>query len=178
MLIPEGGKKFEKPTPGIYLGRVIDVVELGEVKAKNPQFASAVRTRVVWVLNAKDKEGKPLRYVEQPAAKMTPPTKYRASRMYEIANGVFNGNIPVPFDDEYLVGRANQLVLTQSGEYINLSAILPVPPGQESQVPPVPQGFVRDKDKPKQGQPQQNAAPQQAPAPQSAAPQQAEEIPF
>jgi len=179
MLIPSGGKKFERAKAGIYLGTIIDVVELGEVASKNPRFPNPkVRTRIVWVLNANDADGRPLRYMEQPSSVMTPPGKYRASRMYEISAGVLGGVIPVPYDDEVLLHRSNQLVLMQEGEYVNLKAILPVPPGQTP--PPVPQGFVRDRDKPKDanGQTVQSAAPSignTAAAPATAAD---EDIPF
>ncbi len=186
MLIPSGGKKFERAKAGIYLGTIIDVVELGEVKSNNPRFPNPkVRTRIVWVLNANDSEGRALRYMEQPSSVMTPPGKYRASRMYEISAGVL-GTVPVPFDDEVLLHRSNQLVLMQEGEYVNLKAILPVPAGQTP--PPVPQGFVRDKDKPKDANGQaatgqavvQSAAPSIAqPAAPAVAPVVADEdIPF
>lgn len=180
MLIPAGGKKFERAKAGIYLGTIIDVVELGEVQSKNPRFPNPkVRTRIVWVLNANDSEGRPLRYMEQPSSVMTPPGKFRASRMYEISSGVL-GTVPVPFDDEILLHRSNQLVLMQEGEYVNLKAILPLPAGQTA--PPVPKDFVRDKDKPKDTNGQaavQSAAPSIAQPAAPAAPQVADEdIPF
>lgn len=180
MLIPSGGKKFERAKAGIYLGTIIDVVELGEVASKNPRFPNPkVRTRIVWVLNANDTEGRPLRYMEQPSSVMTPPGKYRASRMYEISAGVLGGVIPVPYDDEVLLHRSNQLVLMQEGEYVNLKAILPVPAGQTP--PPVPKDFIRDKDKPKDaaGQTVQSAAPAIAqPAAVNAPAVADEDIPF
>lgn len=165
MLIPQGGKKFEKPGAGIYLGRVIDVVELGSVASKNPQFAAQVRTRIVWVVRPVpgqglpdvDSEGRPFRHMEQPPSKMTPPTKYQASRMYKLAEQVFGGadKIPAPFDDEFFMDRVNQLVLTTNGpmgEFRTIAAMMPVPANLLALVPAVPQGFQRQKDRPAQGQ--------------------------
>jgi hypothetical protein len=162
MLIQTGGKKFEKPSPGIWLGRVIDVEELGLVPSKG-NFAPQVRTRIVWVvapvpgqgLPNVDSEGRAFRHMEQPPSKMTPPTKYQASKMYKLAEQIFGGvdKIPVPFDDEFFMDRTNQLILTTNGpmgEFRNIVAAMPVPAAMMSLVPPVPTGFVRAKDRPKQ----------------------------
>jgi len=140
MIIDVGGTQFEKANEGIYLGTIIDVVELGEVKSRDPRFGSKTRTRIVWVLNATDKQGKPLRVMESPVSKVTPPGKYRASRLYEIAQAVL-GTVPDPFDDEILIGRSNQLVLQRAGEWVNIKAILPLPAGAVR--PVVPAGFIR-----------------------------------
>lgn len=159
-VIPQGGKQFEKVKPGIWLGTIIDVVELGLVPSKNPQFPDpVVRTRVVWVLNYNDSNGNPQQHAEQPPSKVTPPTKYKASRFWTIAQGVL-GTVPQPFDDEILVGRSNQLVFMQEGERVVLAAILPVPPGQTP--PPIPKGFVRYSLRPKNQPATTQAAPAQA----------------
>lgn len=195
MLIATGGKKFEKPSPGIWLGRIIDVEELGLVASKG-NFAPQVRTRIVWVvapvpgqgLPAADSEGRPFRHMEQPPSKMTPPTKYQASKMYKLAEQIFGGvdKIPVPFDDEFFMNRTNQLILTTNGpmgEFRNIVAAMPVPDALAALVPPVPAGFVRAKDRPKQpqqGQPAQQNTVQTATV-QAAAPVQEiadEDIPF
>ncbi len=175
MLIATGGKKFEKPSPGIWLGRTIDVVELGSVPSKGG-FPAQVRTRIVWVvapvpgqgLSVVDSEGRQFRHMEQPPSKMTPPTKYQASRMYKLAEQVFGGadKIPTPFDDEFFMDRVNQLVLVTNGpmgEFRTIAAMMPVPPAMMSLVPAVPTGYVREKDRPKQsgqqGQPTQVSSP-------------------
>lgn len=198
MLIATGGKKFEKPSPGIWLGRVIDVEELGLVASKGP-FAAQVRTRIVWVLApvpgqglpAADSEGRSFRHMEQPPSKMTPPTKYQASKMYKLAEQIFGGvdKIPVPFDDEFFMDRVNQLILTTNGpmgEFRNIVAAMPVSAAMLSLVPAVPTGFVRAKDRPKTqgqpGQPVQQAAVATASVQAAAAPVAQEisdeEIPF
>ena len=43
MLVESGGKKFEKPSPGMWLARIIDVVELGLVVPKNPMYKTKQR---------------------------------------------------------------------------------------------------------------------------------------
>lgn len=196
MLIPAGGKKFEKPSAGIWLGRVIDVEELGLVQSKG-NFAAQVRTRIVWVvapvpgqgLSNVDSEGRAFRHMEQPPSKMTPPTKYQASRMYKLAEQVFGGadKIPVPFDDEFFMDRVNQLVLVTNGpmgEFRSIAAMMPVPAAMIGLVPAVPTGFVRAKDRPKQQgqQGQQNpVTPSTAAANVQSAPAQEiqdEDIPF
>jgi hypothetical protein len=169
-IVPTGGKKFEKPSAGIWLARVIDVVQLGLVPNKNTQFAPVVRTQIKWVLApvpgqglpTHDSEGRAFQHIEQPPAKMTPPTKYQASRMYKLAEQVFGGpqNIPQPFDDEYFMDRINQIVLVTSGqnaEYRSIAAMMPVAPAQLLLVPKVPDGYIRVQNRPKQSG-QQNPA--------------------
>lgn len=146
LVTDKGGKEFEKPKSGIYLGTIIDVIDLGLVKSKNPQFPDPkVRVRIVWVLNANDSEGKPFRVIEQPTAKISS-GGVRPSRLFEICVGVLGTEPPFPFDTEILVGKSNQLFLTQEGEFVNIKGFLPVPAG--TAVPTAPQGFIRAKDKP------------------------------
>jgi hypothetical protein len=168
-VVPSGGKDFPKAEPGIYLARIIDSVNLGLVQPKNSTFPAQIRHRIFWVLNSmeaaaqgkflKTADGKWLTHMEEMPFKMTPPTKYQASRMYKLAEGVFGGadKIPMPFDDEYFIGRANQIVLSfngQNSKYRTITSILPLPKSLEAFVPPVPEGFVRAKDRPakQQGQ--------------------------
>jgi hypothetical protein len=186
-LVKSGGKNFEKPSAGIWLGRIIDVVQLGLVTPKNPLYPTQVKMRVFWVvapvpgqgLNAVDSEGRSFSHMEEMPSKMTPPTKYQASKMYKLAEQVFGGadKIPVPFDDEFFMGRTNQLVLVTNGEYRNIAAAMPVPANLLSFVPAVPAGYVRIKDRPKQA----GQTPTQAPVQQSVAPSldiPDEDIPF
>lgn len=169
-MVPSGGKDFPKPDPGIYLARIIDSVNLGLVQ-KNPAYPPAIRHRLFWVVNSieaaaqgkflKTADGKWLTHMEEMPYKMTPPTKFQASSMYKLAEGVFGGSdhIPMPFDDEFFMGRVNQIVLTfngQNSKYRKITSVLPVPQSLLAFVPPVPEGFVRAKDrpaKPQQGQP-------------------------
>ena len=137
-------KQFEKPDSGLFLGTIIDVIDLGLVPSKNPKFPeSKVRIRIVWVLDKMDSKGRPYRIVEQPTASLT--DKPKKSRLYEICEGVFGSAPPVPFDSELLIGRSNGLFITREGEFANIKGFMPLQPGQ---VPPTaPADFVRDKVK-------------------------------
>jgi hypothetical protein len=149
MLIESGGKKFTKPDAGVFLGTIIDVIDLGLVPSKNPKFPDPkVRIRIVWVLDKNDEDGKPYVIVEQPAAKASDGGGgTKKSRLYEIYEGVFGTAPPIPFESENFIGRSNLLFLAREGEYVNIKGFMPVPAGQ---VPPVaPAGFARDKDDPK-----------------------------
>jgi hypothetical protein len=149
MLIQAGGKKFEKPDAGVFLGTIIDVIDLGLVPSKNPKFPDPqYRVRIVWVLDKNDSEGKPYCIIEQPTAKLSDGGGgTKKSRLYEICEGVFGTAPPVPFESENLIGRSNTLFLAKEGDYVNIKGFMPVPAGQ---VPPkAPANFVRDKDDPK-----------------------------
>ena len=175
MQIPTGGKKFEQPDAGIFLGTIIDVQFLSQVPSKNPQFPEPKdRLRIIWVLNAIDKEGHPFRVMEQPPFRMADGgNKTKKSRLYEIYEGVFQGQIPVPYDSEDLIGRSNRLFLAKEGEYTTIKGFMPLLPGDVA--PKAPADFVRAKDKPAQTA-QTTAA---APAARQAAPAVADEdIPF
>lgn len=149
MLIQAGGKKFEKPDAGVFLGTIIDVIDLGLVSSKNPKFPDPqFRIRVVWVLNSNDSEGKPYVIIEQPTAKLSDGGGgSKKSRLYEICEGVFGTAPPVPFESENLIGRSNLLFLAREGDFVNIKGFMPVPAGQIA--PTAPAGFVRDKDDPK-----------------------------
>jgi len=137
-------KQFEKPDSGLFLGTIIDVVDLGLVPSKNPKFPEPkVRIRIVWVLDKLDSKGKPYRIVEQPTASLT--DKPKKSRLYEICEGVFGSAPPVPFDSELLIGRSNGLFITREGEFANIKGFMPIQPGQNP--PKAPADFVRNKDK-------------------------------
>jgi hypothetical protein len=148
-MIIEQGKKFETPEAGVFLGTIIDVVELGLVPSKNPKFPDPqVRIRVVWVLDKTDSTGRPYRIIEQPTAKLSDGGgNTKKSRLYEICEGVFQSAPPVPFNTEDLVGRSNALFLAKEGEYTNIKGFMPVPAGKTP--PTAPADFVRAKDKPK-----------------------------
>lgn len=180
-VVPSGGTNFERPDAGIYLARIFDVHNLGLVQPKNPLNKPGIRVRLYWILfdpnrpEYKQKDGSRFTHMKEMPWKMTPPTKYKASTMYDIARGVFNGanNIPEPFDDDLFIGRANQIVLTvaQDPQYREITSILPVPKGMEQLVPAIPTGYVRLRDRAKQqGQAQAAPAQQQsqaaAPAPE------------
>lgn len=149
MLVTDtGGKEFEKPESGIFLGTIIDVVDLGLVPNKDPKLAAQVRVRILWVLDKNDSEGNPFRVMEQPTAKISS-AGVRPSRLYEICVGVLGTAPPVPFDTEALIGKSNQLFITKEGQYSNIKGFLPLPAGAVA--PKAPANFVRAKDRSKPG---------------------------
>jgi hypothetical protein len=149
MQIPSGGQKFEQPDAGMFVGTIIDVVFLKQVPSKNPKFPeSKDRLRIIWVLDTNGADGKPFRIMEQPPFRMANGNNNtKKSRLFEIFDGVFAGQIPVPYESEDLIGRSNLLFLVKDGEYTNIKGFLPVPAGKTP--PTAPAGFVRDKDKAK-----------------------------
>lgn len=166
-VVPSGGQNFEKADAGIYLARIFDVFNRGLVQSKNAQYEPQVRVQVYWILfdpnrpEYKQKNGSLFTHMKDMPWKMTPPTKYKESTMYGIARQVFGGaqNIPVPFDDDLFIGRANQVVLTigSDPQYREITSILPVPKGLERLVPTIPAGYVRVKDRPAKPQGQTTA---------------------
>jgi hypothetical protein len=142
------GKDFEKPKGGVYPATIIDVFDLGLVPSKNPTYPDPkYRIRIVWVLDAKDTEGRPFRIIEQPPLKISSGSgKYKSSRFYDICLGVLGTPPPNPFNPEALLGKSNQLFLAQEGEFVNIKGFLPLNPGQVA--PTAPVGFVRERDKP------------------------------
>lgn len=170
MQVPNGGKKFEKPDAGIFIGTIVDAVFLPQVPSKNPQFPEPKdRLRIVWVLDKLDSEGKPFRVMEQPPFRISDGgNNTKKSRLYEIYEGVFQGRIPVPYESEDLIGRANRLFLAKEGEYTNIKGFMPLLPGDVA--PKAPADFVRHKDKPAAGASQAaKPATSAAPAPAAAA---------
>ena len=147
MIIENNQKDFEKPDTGTFLGTIIDVVDLGKVQTTfNGQVREKVKIRIVWVLDKTDSEGNPFRVMRQVNASMN-----EKAALYELVKGILGGAPPVPFDDETLIGRSNQLVIVKEPDlktgkvYANVKVILPLPAGA---IPPqAPQGFVRSKNK-------------------------------
>lgn len=143
MIIEKNSGTFEQPKSGAYIGTVIDVAELLNVPTR---FGPKNKVRIIWVLDAKDSQGKPYRVMEQVNASISD-----KARLYEIAKGVL-GVPPAAksFDTESLLGRSNQLfVVVEKGEdnkeYAHVKGILPLPAG--AIVPTAPADFVRAKDK-------------------------------
>ena len=154
MIVESGGRKFDK-TPGKFIARIIDVENLGVKASSNPLYKPVNKTAIYWVLNAVDKystTGELRTHREEMPTKMTPQTKFKPSRMYEIAEQVFGGaqNIPMPFDDEFFIGRCNEVILIPNGEFLKAAAFLPVPAGVTP--PAVPATYVRRRNRAQQGQ--------------------------
>jgi hypothetical protein len=143
MIIEKNSGVFENPKSGAYIGTVIDVAELLNVPGR---FGPKNKVRIIWVLDAKDSQGKPYRVMEQLNASIN-----EKARLYEVAKGVLG--VPPSaksFDTESLMGRSNQLfIVVERGEdgrdYAHVKGILPLPAG--TAVPTAPADFVRAKDK-------------------------------
>lgn len=155
MLIDNNSKNFENPSTGTFLGTIIDVVDLGKIQT---QWGEKVKIRIVWVLDKNDSEGNPFRVMRQVSASMN-----EKAALYELVKGVLGTAPPVPFDDQTLLGRSNQLVIVKESdaktgrEFANVKVILPLPQGV---VPPqAPAGFVRSKDRQPKGVQGASAAP-------------------
>lgn len=138
--------KYEKPDAGMFVGTIIDVIELGVVPSRNG-FAAQERVRIVWVLDKNNSQGKPYFISEAPTTKWSDGTSgYKKSRLYEISEGVFGTLPPVPYDSELLIGKSNLLFLAKEGEFVKIKGFMPVP--SDRIAPKAPSDFKRDKDDP------------------------------
>jgi hypothetical protein len=182
------GRVFFKPEPGMYIGTIIDVVDMPKVQTS---FGPKDKVRIVWALNlpngapALDPEGKQLEATVFPTASMSEKSSQPLFRnLFKIVYSVLNGAPPLISStqdlEKLLMGRSNGLLLTKEpnpakpGDFFsNVVGLMPLAPGQIA--PGTPQGFVRAKDRVKtqagpQGRPVQTyAIPQQ---PQQFQPQQ------
>jgi hypothetical protein len=178
MEIP-AGKKFEKPDAGMFLGTVIDLVEMPNVQT---QYGVKNKVRIHWVLArldgtlVVDSEGKPMEVVgiyNASASEKSELTK----RVKQILSGPFPLIVGTDGTEQLaklLIGRSNVLLLAAvenprdpNDPYINVDGIAPMPEG--SRPPAVPTGYIRRKDRPKtqtgpNGQPVQTFASRQAAA--------------
>ncbi|MGH7744948.1 MAG: hypothetical protein ACREQ5_09110 [Candidatus Dormibacteria bacterium] len=145
MIINNTGKNFEKPDAGLFVGVLADVVDLG---LKDYGYGPKLQIRLVWILNAKDKEGNYYRVATQATGSLN-----EKARLYKIVRDILDAAPPVPFDIDFLIGKVNQLLIVReksadgTKEYANVKAIIPA---TEGTVFAIPQGFIREKDK-KQG---------------------------
>ena len=152
-------KSFQKPDAGMFLGTIIDVVDMPNVPSSyNGVVTLKNKVRVIWVLGktdgtaALDKDGKPL----------TVAGFYNAvlgenANLTKAIKQILNAAPPVLTNTEQiaqlLIGKSNQLFLVKADNkknpadpYTNVAGIAPLIPGQ---VPPaIPAGFVRAKDQP------------------------------
>jgi len=164
------GKKFEKPDAGMFLGTIIDVVEMPNIQT---QYGLKNKVRIHWVLGrldgtpVLDSENKPMTVVGIYNASISEKAEL-TKRIKQILGGQF----PLVTNTEQLaqiiIGRSNILSLVKSENpknpadpYTNVESIVPLAPGMLA--PAIPAGFVRAKDRPKeqagpQGQPVQTYA--------------------
>ena len=147
MLITNSAKTYEKPDSGLFLGVLADIVY---IKAKPTQYGPRDVARLIWILDAKDKEGNFYRVMSEANQSLN-----EKARLYTLAKDIRNGVAPpVPFELDELIGSVNQLVITReksadgTKDFANIKAIIPNTTGKTFAVPA---GFVRDKDKPAKG---------------------------
>lgn len=165
-------KPFEQPNAGMFLGTIIDVIDLPNVQTA---FGPKNKVRLVWVLGqvnnqpALDSEGKPYRIIDQFNASISPKAK-----LYERIQQVLNAPPPLITTSEQLsellINRSGQLYLVNTPNptnpqkpYINIAGVMPLAPGQVA--PQAPAGFVRAKDKAQQAAQQAQRPAYAAPAP-------------
>lgn len=179
------GKKFERADAGMFLGTVIDLVEMEKVPTR---FGEKNRVRIHWVLSRLD--GTPV--LDSQGAPMTVVGTYNATtgkgaelvkRVSQILNGPFpliTGKDGTEQLAQILIGRSNVLLLVKSENpqdpedpYTNIDGIAPLPEG--ARPPAIPANYVRFKNRPKTqagpyGVPVQTYAqpPAAAPAPAAA----------
>jgi len=151
------GKKFEKPDAGMFLGTIIDVVEMPNIQT---QYGLKNKVRIHWVLGrldgtpVLDSENKPMTVVGIYNASISEKAEL-TKRIKQILGGQF----PLVTNTEQLaqiiIGRSNILSLVKSENpknpadpYTNVESIVPLAPGMVA--PAIPTGFVRAKDRPKE----------------------------
>lgn len=172
MLVNSNAKVFEKPSSNLYTAVLADIVDLGPVYNKKYDKTNPM-VRLVWILNAKDKEGNFFRVMRQVTASMG-----EKAHLFGIVKDITGSTPALPYEIENLLGKNSRLVVSletapNGNKYANVKAIMSVEPGAEYF--PVPKDFVRSKDRQTQQAAQAAAATSQAPAPatQQAQPNQA-----
>ena len=156
------GKTFYKPEAGVYLGKIIDVVEKPNVAT---QYGPKNKVLIVWAITHQngspylDPEQTPFQATAYVTASINEKSTQPLFRnLYKIVSGVIGGQPPLITStaqlEQLLLGRANGLMLTKEvnpqkpGDFfVNVVGIMPIAPGQP--IPPTPNNFVRAKDRPK-----------------------------
>lgn len=152
------GKKFEKPDAGMFLGTIIDVVDMPNVQTA---YGLKNRVRIQWALSTLQgqpliqKDGLPLTVVGMWNANLS--QKAELTKKLQQILGTFA--VPLITSTEQLaqlvLGRSNLLVLVKvqnpkdpNDPYTNVDGIGPIPQGM-GPAPGVPVGFVREINRPK-----------------------------
>ena len=172
MIVDNTSKTYEKPDSGLFVGVLADIVYF---KDKPTKFGPKNTARLIWVLNAKGKDGNYYHVMTEATQSLN-----EKARLYTLAKDIRNGTPPpVPFELDELIGSVNGLVITRekspdgTKDYANVKAIIPNSTGQSFAVP---KDFVRHKDR-KSGQSTAASATSSAPA-QAASADNSSEIDF
>lgn len=150
------GKTFEKPVPGMYLGTLVDVVDMPKVQTA---YGLKDRLRLHWVLSYLNgqlyvgKDGTPVEAVAMFNANMGVKAELpkRLTQILGQAPPVITSTEQL---EQLIIGRSNILVLVKSDNprnpndpFVNVDGIGPVQPGMFP--PPIPPSYVRAKNRPK-----------------------------
>lgn len=169
------GKVFEKAEAGSYLGTIIDLVDMPQVK-KVIQGVVTIKdmVRLTWALSYESgqivyesKRNEKGELVPLLVSAFYNATVAPKAKLGKAISSIIGGQVPVIQTTEQLeqllLLRSNKLLITKEPDqknpndfFNNIVGISPLPPG--AQPPPVPQGFIRSKFRPKeqagpQGQP-------------------------
>jgi len=170
------GKTFERPAAGIYIGTLVDVVDMPNITT---QYGIKNKVRLHWILvnpyNGQPVVGKDGQLIEAVGvynASMAP-----KAELVKKMTAILGQAPPVITSTEQLdgllIGRVNVLTLVQnpndknpSDPYINVEGITPVQQGMPAPLA-IPATYVRAKNRPKtqagpQGPVQTYATPQAA----------------
>jgi hypothetical protein len=150
------GRKFEKPTPGMYLATAVDLVEMPNVQT---QYGIKNKVRIHWVLAHLNgqlyigKDGSPVEAVGIWAANMGGKAEL-PKRLTQILGQAPPLVTSTEQLEQLVIGRSNILVLVQNPNpkdpndpYINVDGIGPIQAGMTA--PPIPANYVRFKNRPK-----------------------------
>lgn len=146
------GKVFELPSKGVKLGILADVIYK---KDQMTSYGVKDIAQFIWLLDAKDSDGKNFRVMRQVNQSMAD-----NSTMYATIQEIRGGEAPpVPFDPDTLIGTVSLLGITRTSgvdkktkkprEYANVNSVNPVEDGVTMALPA---SFVRDKDIPRDAQ--------------------------
>ena len=160
------GKTFYKPEAGVYLGKIIDIVEKPNVAVVfQGQTTYKNKVLLVWTITQMngapylDPDGAPFQataYVNASINEKSTQPLFR--NLYKIVAGILGGQPPLITSssqlEQLLLGKANGLMITKepnpnkpNDAYVNIVGIMPLAPGQP--IPQTPANFVRAKDRPK-----------------------------
>jgi hypothetical protein len=135
---------YEIPESGMYIGVVVDAVELYNVPTK---YGPKNKIRIVWLLDKMNSKGKPHQVIFQKNASM-----HEKSDLYKAVRAILGTNPPLKFNTEDLIGKVNQLMVLQEPDQnnanktrANVKGISLPPPGAVA--PKVPADYIRHKDR-------------------------------
>src|SRR5208282_219144 len=151
------GKSFEKPAPGMYIGTLVDVVEMPKVQTT---YGLKDRLRLHWILvhlTGQPYIGKDGSLVE--AVWMGNANMGAKAELPKRLTQILGQAPPVITSSEQLeqliIGRSNVLMLVASPNaqkpnepFINVDGIGPIGPGMPAALP-IPANYIRNKNRPK-----------------------------